>query len=496
VIHKFNLKAGLAQVIAKTGRYVNILLAGGKIQATFEGPGLYFKTELYKGLSLELGEFQRLTIESDVDQAIEIWLGRFPLDHALAELKSVGSDALDVGMVTAYYGETVQLVPSRVGRSEIAIKPQTGIVIGAAGVTDSDGYPIATGEREAVKTQAAIYMRSSNPLDVKKYVPDAGTAFTKTANLTSPDGASQVLVDGYRVIYRKADGFLAYTDDGGLTYTTTATATNPILAIFNAVGGYYLADGVAGKLLFIAYGATEPDPTKEIDLGVFDWVDQGANGRWVFSLAAVLYTADADGANKTDITPNVGTLPASFVGKFGIGAARIVVVMTELTQVVYSDDNGATWQAKILFDAITWRAGVYANQFWVDASDRIFYPAVVATRNRVVYGAVSDAQLSYFAGAAPSNVHLNPPPFAKLGGVVYVGGLSVKVVDKPGLAWLQDGAWVSIDVDDGASSLNPNALGVGAVVAYGVRSGLGVRIWAGGVAVSGGASVFYLEDFN
>lgn len=212
MLHNVKINAGQHTNIAKQGRFINVVLAAGVIEARIRlNDGQMFQTQLVSGMAFPVPNgFQSASFSSSSDQQVKVWLSDLPLTYSPLESRVVGSSAVVSSAHKVYYGKVTELIPAESGRGKVVISPQEDIYIGGVGVVPTSAIKIDAGTRFEISTQGALHAYSlvaKNAAQVATVANENSTllAAPKPVGLTSvkasaffdgQDGAiGKVLVD-------------------------------------------------------------------------------------------------------------------------------------------------------------------------------------------------------------------------------------------------------------------------------------------------------------
>jgi hypothetical protein len=165
MLHNILLKAGVQTEVAKKGKFINVVLAGGEITARirYESGGV-FETKLVSGMSFPVNEgFVSVGFESSVSQQTKIWLGNIPLNYTPLEIKTVGSGALESRGVKTYQGQITELLPATIGRGKITLSALDDFFVGGEGINENNAIKVAAGSIFQMNTQARVLAFTDNP---------------------------------------------------------------------------------------------------------------------------------------------------------------------------------------------------------------------------------------------------------------------------------------------------------------------------------------------
>lgn len=175
MLHDVKINANKHTNVAKQGRFINVVLAAGVIEARISlTDNQTFQTSLVSGMAFPVPQgFKSVSFSAESSQQAKVWLSDLPLTYSPIESKSVGSSSLDSSTAKTYFGEITPLLPAQSGRGKVTIYPQNDIFIGGAGLSAVNAIKVSAGQSFELSTQGEV------------------NAFTKDANY-SPVFASKV----------------------------------------------------------------------------------------------------------------------------------------------------------------------------------------------------------------------------------------------------------------------------------------------------------------
>lgn len=165
MLHNVKINAGQHTEIAKQGKFINVVLAAGEIEARIHiSGGQAFQTKLVSGMAFPVPQgFQSASFSSDTSQQMKIWLGDLPLTYSPLEAKFVGASAVKSSSGVIGYGTPKVLVPPLAGRGKVTISAKEDIYIGGVGLTPKNAVLVPANQPVSIATQGAIYGYSDNP---------------------------------------------------------------------------------------------------------------------------------------------------------------------------------------------------------------------------------------------------------------------------------------------------------------------------------------------
>jgi hypothetical protein len=174
MLHNVLLKAGFSTEIAKQGRFLNVVLAAGEVEARIRlVTGEVLQTNIVSGMAFPVSQgFISVSFLSGETQKVKVWLGDLPLTYSPIESKIVGSTALISTVAKASFGDAKQLLPERVGRKSLTINSSKSLFVGSSDVRPSSAIEIPANTNFTLDTQAALWGYSSDKTDKTQLVAD------------------------------------------------------------------------------------------------------------------------------------------------------------------------------------------------------------------------------------------------------------------------------------------------------------------------------------
>jgi hypothetical protein len=159
MLNNIKLNAGAYTELAITGRFINIVLAAGEIQARMRlKNGSTFQTKLVSGMSFELPEgFVSAAFLSETGQQTKIWLSNLPLTYSPLESRIVGASGLASSSAKVLYGAAKMIKPATVGRAKLTVFAPDDIYVGGVGLTAASAVKVSAGTTRDFSTQSALF---------------------------------------------------------------------------------------------------------------------------------------------------------------------------------------------------------------------------------------------------------------------------------------------------------------------------------------------------
>lgn len=169
MIHKITLKPNQAAEIVKTGQFIKVLNCENrfKLNATRQGSEVAF-TDAGAGFDLStITPFDKIAIQSEVNQTVEIWVSAHKLSYDALSTKPSKSSSY----IVEHFGQTQQILPYDPSQSGALIYlPQKSFYVGGEGVNDENGMFIDIGEKYRHDSAAPLYAYISDPITYKALV--------------------------------------------------------------------------------------------------------------------------------------------------------------------------------------------------------------------------------------------------------------------------------------------------------------------------------------
>jgi hypothetical protein len=498
MLNNIKLNAGAYTELAITGRFINIVLAAGEIQARMRlKNGSTFQTKLVSGMSFELPEgFVSAAFLSETAQQTKIWLSNLPLTYSPLEAKMVGSNAIKSSHSKVGYGAPQLLASATAGRGKITVSGKEDFFIGGEGVNALSAVLVPAYTPVTLNTQGAIYGYTDQP----------EKAVMKTATADSvEDFKFQTLIPyaGFTVIFYSDLTGSYYTISGGgiqersvVDYTVIKTypisENGDVVDTDNSACPSYIEHG---GLFYIVIAANSG-----MHLITFDPVEQviketkltAASGKVIdYKLDVernkLTMLIDFDGVDKL-FDGSLDAISEKAVPEISIYGLRAILVMGDNEYILYgydfyakSIDSGVTWAAKqpMAFNFSYW-GGVTLDKTtgYVIASSQFSAFRSVDGENWTEVYAFSGNKYQWFVG----------------GGQVYaVGELNMIFSNDGGNTWgsLSLSPWYT-GANNATNDVFPTASGQ----LFIINNSEGTLRFGGDVSVSGGINVALLEEIN
>ncbi len=164
------LGAGVGTPIGAKGNYFRILSGTSDFRVSFNlSNGREYSTNWKVGIGARLDQaFNSLTVESDIDQTVEIAYGFGSIDdsrltgdvdiNGILSVVNAGGSSYDDPNVTLVAATAAAVLSANTNRLKATIQPDVDIYIGKdATVTNADGILIKAGGSVEVDNTAALY---------------------------------------------------------------------------------------------------------------------------------------------------------------------------------------------------------------------------------------------------------------------------------------------------------------------------------------------------
>lgn len=165
MLHNIKINAGQHTEIAKQGKFINVVLAAGEIEARIRlNNNQTFQTSLVSGMAFPVPQgFQSASFSSDTSQQTKIWLSDLPLTYTSLDSRVVGSNAIESKSAKVAFGSPTQLLAAQAGRGKSIISASEDIKIGGVNVSPSSAVNIPANVPFEISTQGALFAYSDNP---------------------------------------------------------------------------------------------------------------------------------------------------------------------------------------------------------------------------------------------------------------------------------------------------------------------------------------------
>lgn len=316
MIHKITLKPNRAAEIVKTGQFIKVLNCENrfKLNATRQGSEVAF-TDAGAGFDLStITPFDKIAIQSEVNQTVEIWVSAHKLSYDALSTKPSKSNSFMV----EHMGQSQMVAPYDPQQSSLLIGcDDAPIWIGGEGVSKETGFLVSSGERYAHNSASPIYAFVDA---VRGKVIDPKDKVTKPLSFgyTNPD--FYAIGGGYFVGLRSTSyrdvtiynslGDVVINETHSETYKTLFFADNTVWIAkkFNGqplvIESLISFDGVnTGKVFNIGYDEFNPNSAAVIGSQVYLLLSKsGADSKFIsFNLSGGV----------SELTPPAGVSGAS-----------------------------------------------------------------------------------------------------------------------------------------------------------------------------------------
>jgi hypothetical protein len=349
MLHNVLLKAGFSTEIAKQGKFLNVVLAAGEVEARIRLiTGEVLQTNIVSGMAFPVSQgFISVSFLSSETQKVKVWLGDLPLTYSPIESKIVGSTALISTVAKASFGDAKQLLPERVGRKSLTINSSKSLFVGSSDVRPSSAIEIPANTNFTLDTQASLWGYSSDKTDKTQLVTDLSRGLGDEQGVfyegvNSPKGFITYLenISMYAVV---AGGFLTLRgiDENYYKPQTTDVGGNGVFGRFSN-GDLVCFKSNSLKVISVL------DGTLRAVSGFFTnspsqlHVDSNSDNIASFPNASmVLHTGNESNGLTEKAHPLTGTPDIKLENAVYSATGRLIIF--SLNHYCMSDDNGATW---------------------------------------------------------------------------------------------------------------------------------------------------------
>lgn len=204
MIHKKTLKAGQVTKIDQVGQFVKVMNCENRftIKATRQGREVVF-SEAAAGFDLAAVEsFDELTIQSETEQKLEIWVSQHKLSYDALSTKTSRANSFLVN----HFGESQVVTPYDPSQSKVKIMSASDWWAGGEGVTNENGIPVLGGEIYTHDSAAPLSVYINEPKERVLLISD--TEPSPTSAGYSPSEITD-MQNGYVYLRGAKSGFLS-----------------------------------------------------------------------------------------------------------------------------------------------------------------------------------------------------------------------------------------------------------------------------------------------
>lgn len=161
MLYKQTIRAGEVREINKSGRQIKIINCESTLQLRvfLSGKNL-LETEVRSGFDVAFAKFDKLTIQSDQEQRIEVWASDNPLGY---EAPTKGSNSNRSELIE-HYGGSQKVLPFERNRVAITLFSDTEpFWYGGEGVTAENGIPVAAGVAHKIEGAGELHIAVDIP---------------------------------------------------------------------------------------------------------------------------------------------------------------------------------------------------------------------------------------------------------------------------------------------------------------------------------------------
>jgi len=350
------IKTGFATEIAVQGKFINVVLATGEINARIRlDSGQIFETKLVSGMGFEVAEgFKSVSFESDTTQQTKIWMGNIPLSYTPIESKIVGSSTLVSQKYSVGYGDAKQLVAERIGRKNITFSASKDFYIGSSSVSALTAIRVPANTNFTMETQASVWAYSADAADKVKVIADLTKGLqAEKIMFTGDAGLSKGFISYLEALQKYAvvsGGYLtlySLNDTSYTSYTTAVTSTKTFGRFSNGdiatINGSNLAvisqvDGTLRNNAIVASGMNHIAINSiNDDIAVFEYS------------AMTLYAGNETAGLTARSHPLTGTADTYMRGAIYTLTNNLIIFSDNYYAI--STDNGVTWGAALSLPA-------------------------------------------------------------------------------------------------------------------------------------------------
>jgi hypothetical protein len=497
MLHNVLLKADIQTEMAKQGKFINVVLAAGEINARIRyDDGGVLETKLVSGMAFPVPKgFVSVGFSSDISQQCKIWLGFLPLTYSPNEQKVVGSSSMQSLGVNLFYNQITEILPARSGRGKLTLQADKDFRLGGVGSNLNNSIKIAAGTLFEFSTQGAVFGYSVDTSDLSKVATNLGA----TPQIDIAADVMNARVDN--AIYNPVtDEVITPTVSGyyRLPASTLATRTQVNLGGYNTIHtatahptseGFYLF-GTKLKVVWAIYiSFANYSIISEVELGTMFFAGiqfvSVTGERVLFSDSRYCLTANLDGTNKqiTDVA-NDGL---THVGSGVINLDGEIVLAWGNSWAV-TPDYGVTWNVGAFPAAVRHEL----NSISVDpVTGNVYVPAA----GGLGFYESFDGGRSWVLVAIPSLGFTNNP----ISALKVING-HVYAANNHGFYYYNsdNGEWVGIDLNQAyfAVNLTVGTNGVVYLMSAGGSATAKLASIAGDAILVGGMQVNVLAENN
>ena len=165
MIHKKTLKAGfITKISSGESRYIKILNCQSDLRMTVTASSgkEVMSSEVRSGFEITLPAFQDVTLESEQEQRVEIWVSENRLGY---EAPTKGSNS-NASNLIEHYGGSQKVLPFERNRVAITLfSDSEPFWYGGQGVTVENGIPVAAGVAHKIEGAGELHIAVDIPAD-------------------------------------------------------------------------------------------------------------------------------------------------------------------------------------------------------------------------------------------------------------------------------------------------------------------------------------------
>ena len=156
MLHNKMLDGVTITELNKTGAYFKVLNCQTELRITMtRGGSNVLSTEVRSGFELSKVPFDKVIIESDTPQKVEIWASEYPLGY---DAPTKGANTNLSGIIE-HYGDSQQVLPFERNRVAVTLFSDTEpFWYGGEGVTPENGIPVPAGERRRIEGAGELHL--------------------------------------------------------------------------------------------------------------------------------------------------------------------------------------------------------------------------------------------------------------------------------------------------------------------------------------------------
>lgn len=482
---KQSIKTGSVVEINRYGKFIKVIKSAApmRLYVYLKGEKV-LETEARETFELELVAFDKIVIESETSQKVELWVGKAKLSFNPLKSSVVGSAGTFSSSAPIFFGETVEILKARELRAKLTLQADDDFFYGGEGITAQTAIEVKKGERIEINTQGAIYGFAKSEV-YKKTIEtqiNENSEFTqRTSNGVAGKGLEMICAAGSRVYVGTSDWLKSFNAND-LNEPPLTVSNGAVFGIYKWGDSIVYVAEISFELSLIIRDSKTGVVTTQKELGATQQRVKGfhVNGGQcvvVFDSVAQVYDLDDTSEPQKEIDLSGFSVASSGAAAL-MNNGNVLVFGSDRKTVKLIDDSGIETEKTMPAEKYTDRNGAF------DVSDNGVFTCTVFFGSEYVIK-------SYDNGLSFSLVKINTSKL--IHSVAAVGNAFFYGLSNGGIMYQGEGSNITLSADGVTSSFK--GLTVDNGVLFASISGEIHKV-IGDIVAVGGLDIKAFEEIN